>query len=195
MRPYLLHRPLWLLTTQKFNTDRRRLHYTTMCQRGTRWMPQYCILDDTTCWFTNRPKCEHTLEQSYSGMYSILQHYVAGSEKSSERDLRTLSYKNAFGLSPQRNKIGGLEKCQLLARSKCSKKIPQPLLYRSQCNPATINAIPQEAARKTRIPRNGGPFKMQLCYKLLQLGIVLVWLHSGRPGDCAICSSGLYRHD
>ena len=26
------------------------------------------------CWFTNRPKCEHTLEQSYSGMYSIFQH-------------------------------------------------------------------------------------------------------------------------
>ena len=25
------------------------------------------------CWFTNRPKCEHTLEQSYSGMYSIFQ--------------------------------------------------------------------------------------------------------------------------
>ncbi len=24
--------------------------------------------------FTNRPKCEHTLEQSYSGMYSIFQH-------------------------------------------------------------------------------------------------------------------------
>jgi len=23
--------------------------------------------------FTNRPKCEHTLEQSYSGMYSIFQ--------------------------------------------------------------------------------------------------------------------------
>ncbi len=28
----------------------------------------------TLCWFTNRPKCEHTLEQSYSGMYSIYQH-------------------------------------------------------------------------------------------------------------------------
>jgi len=25
--------------------------------------------------FTNRPKCEHTLEQSYSGMYSIFQHF------------------------------------------------------------------------------------------------------------------------
>ena len=28
------------------------------------------------CWFTNRPKCEHSLEQSYSGMYSIFQHHV-----------------------------------------------------------------------------------------------------------------------
>ncbi len=26
-----------------------------------------------TCWFTNQPKCEHTLEHSYSGMYSIFQ--------------------------------------------------------------------------------------------------------------------------
>jgi len=25
------------------------------------------------CWVTSRPKCEHTLEQSYSGMYSIFQ--------------------------------------------------------------------------------------------------------------------------
>jgi len=25
------------------------------------------------CWFTNRPKGEHTLEQSYSGMYSKFQ--------------------------------------------------------------------------------------------------------------------------
>ncbi len=25
------------------------------------------------CWFTNRPKCEHTLQQLYSGMYSIFQ--------------------------------------------------------------------------------------------------------------------------
>ncbi len=28
--------------------------------------------------FTNRPKCEHSLEQSYSGMYSIFQQEVAG---------------------------------------------------------------------------------------------------------------------
>ena len=35
------------------------------------------------CWFTNRPKCEHTLEQSYSGMYSIFQQL---------RPLCTLSY-------------------------------------------------------------------------------------------------------
>ncbi len=26
------------------------------------------------CWLTNWPKCEHTLEQSYSGMYSIFHH-------------------------------------------------------------------------------------------------------------------------
>ena len=26
------------------------------------------------CWLTNRPKCEHALEQSYSGMYSIFLH-------------------------------------------------------------------------------------------------------------------------
>jgi len=25
------------------------------------------------CWLTNRPKCEHILEQFYSGMYSIFQ--------------------------------------------------------------------------------------------------------------------------
>ncbi len=29
--------------------------------------------------FTNRPKCEHTLEQSYSGMYSIFQHSLSRS--------------------------------------------------------------------------------------------------------------------
>jgi len=25
------------------------------------------------CWFTNRPNCEHTFEQSYPGIYSIFQ--------------------------------------------------------------------------------------------------------------------------
>jgi len=25
----------------------------------------------TLCWFTNRPKCEHTLEQSYSDTLSV----------------------------------------------------------------------------------------------------------------------------
>ena len=33
---------------------------------------------DSKCKFTNRPKCEHTLEQSYSGMYNIFQHEIHG---------------------------------------------------------------------------------------------------------------------
>jgi len=35
---------------------------------GRRWFEEWKIVE-----FTNRPKCEHTLEQSYSGMYSIFQ--------------------------------------------------------------------------------------------------------------------------
>ncbi len=34
------------------------------------------------CWLTNRPKCEHSLEQFYSGMYSIFHHSSGGGSTS-----------------------------------------------------------------------------------------------------------------
>ncbi len=64
----------------------------SMCHPGARpaWLPRlgrfpkreigtgplfgHFLCQGPFCWFTNRPKCEHTLEQSYSGMYSIFQH-------------------------------------------------------------------------------------------------------------------------
>ncbi len=40
-----------------------------------RQTPTLCALFPVACVeFANRPKCEHSLEQSYSGMYSIFQH-------------------------------------------------------------------------------------------------------------------------
>ncbi len=43
------------------------------CSRARGALTQFKCTNARKCWLTNRPKCEHTLEQFYSGMYSILQ--------------------------------------------------------------------------------------------------------------------------
>ena len=43
------------------------------CSRAKGALTQFKCTNARKCWLTNRPKCEHTLEQFYSGMYSILQ--------------------------------------------------------------------------------------------------------------------------
>ncbi len=43
------------------------------CSRARGALTQFKCTNASKCWLTNRPKCEYTLEQFYSGMYSIFQ--------------------------------------------------------------------------------------------------------------------------
>ncbi len=76
------------------------------------------------CWFTNQPKCEHTLEQSYSGMYSIFQHsLMLRGQKTNYSEWS--SYHNCTTYRCMRNLVRFLEFAESLIKifKKCKIRI------------------------------------------------------------------------